>query len=218
MRGMAVDSRTETIYWIDGDSINRTVIYLRNVEELIHSTFGIPHQIAIDPISEKMFWAGEKGVHSANLDGTNSQQVVYVETDADVINGLAIDVSAGKVYWGFRGGVGRADLDGNSIEDVLNDENIRPITIGLDTQRKKVYWGEAYTGNLSRINYNGAGRELLYQDGGGNGGEIRQIAIDEENREIYWFDTSGQHKMDVDGGNKEDIDFSNGFFALGTED
>ncbi len=82
--------------------------------------------LEIDTAGAKMYWTewlGVNGIHRANLDGTESEQIVLGIDCTDPFD-LVLDPAEGKIYWTDRyRGVGRSDMDGANIESLftLND-------------------------------------------------------------------------------------------------
>jgi len=107
-----------------------------------------------------LYWAySGSGIHRANLDGSDVQQLV--EGDAWA---LAIDVSADTMYWSESGGLMRSRLDGTDIEMIQQTRGAYR-DIDLDVDAAKIYAAfpgdTPGTGNVRRMNLDATGREIL---------------------------------------------------------
>ncbi len=110
--------------------------------------------------AENLYWTESRsGIHRANLDGSDVQQLV--ERDAVA---LAIDVSADTMYWSETEGLMRSNLDGTDIERIQRTPGAYS-DIALDVDAGKIYL--AFTsdcpgcGSLRRMNLDGTGLEVV---------------------------------------------------------
>ncbi len=99
--------------------------------------------LAIDSAAARLYWAGPgpagaRGVHRANLDGSEVETVVTL-SGAEFPLDLALDPAGGKMYWTelAPGRVRRANLDGTGIEKVL--QLPFPWGIAVDATSGKLY-------------------------------------------------------------------------------
>ncbi len=107
-----------------------------------------------------IYWTESgSGIHRANLDGSDVEQLVDREARA-----LAIDVSGDTMYWSERSGLMRSSLDGTDIELIQRSWGAY-LDIALDVDAAKIYLAHPSDcpgcGTLQRMNLDATGLELL---------------------------------------------------------
>jgi hypothetical protein len=108
----------------------------------------------------KIYWADSgSGIHRANLDGSDVQQLVAREAVA-----IAIDVSADTMYWSETPSLMRSRLDGTDIEMIQRTRGAYQ-DIALDVDAAKIYAAHPSdfpgSGNVRRMNLDATGKEIL---------------------------------------------------------
>ena len=150
------------------------------------------------PSTNLMYWTSRdyKIIQRANLDGTNSEDIVIGSRSA---RNIALDVSARKMYWTDSDEIWRANLNGTNIEVLLTGLGI-PSAIALDVSARKMYWTD--TGKIHRANLDGTNSEVLLT-GVNSGG----IALDVSAGKMYWtdLDTDGIRRANLNGTNIENL-------------
>ncbi len=131
-RSLSLDMTARKIYWADAttNAIHRVGMSGGAVETLIDDTVRPmfePFHVAVDPPRGKLYWTDRDGVHRANLDGTQMEDVLQANADC-----IVIDSDHGKLYWTGSGGLQRADLDGSNGETV-SPEPLDYRGLALDT-------------------------------------------------------------------------------------
>ena len=153
------------------------------------------YDIAIDAISDKIYWATRDDIRRANLDGTHVQEVV---TELDEPEDIALDVSGGKIYWTIENGnrIQRANLDGSDLQEVVTGL-YRPYGIALDVAGGKIYWMEEGDHRIRRANLDGTNIQEVVT----GVDEPEDIAIDVWNGKIYWTEGSDDRiqRANLDG-------------------
>jgi hypothetical protein len=124
------------------------------------------------------------GIHRANLDGSDVQQL----TQRYSTIAIAVDPSADAMYWSEWSGLMRSNLDGTDIELI---RGTNPYThyrdIALDVDAAKIYLAHGSDhpgGSLERMNPDGTGLEYLVfavRD-------IGAIAVDPGSDTLCWGD------------------------------
>jgi hypothetical protein len=139
----------EMVYWSEfkfcikdicfAGSIKRAHVEATLAEhEVIISGLCHPHDIAIDPIEEKIYWSdsGMRRISRADLDGEHVE--VLLEGIDQLPLGVALDLDARKMYWverdvdlvpPFEDKIRRANLDGTGDEDVITDGLWQPYDL-----------------------------------------------------------------------------------------
>jgi hypothetical protein len=127
-----------------------------------------------------LYWTESgSGIHRANLDGSDVQQLVDREGWA-----LAIDVSADTMYWSEVLGLMRSNLDGTDIELIQRSRGAY-WDIALDVDAAKFYLAFpsdcAGCGSVRRMNLDATGLEFLV-------GHINptEIAVDPGTDTLCW--------------------------------
>ena len=194
------------------------------------SIFGAQSGYGQPPIEGgKIYWTTPAYpiINWANLDGSNSEQVVVKDSTVSPLN-IALDVVGGKMYWTDdigswwqgHGRIRRADLDGSNIEDLVEDVGAEDIA--LDVGRGKMYWTsitdwERET-KIRRADLDGSNVEdLVIMEGGHS--HIESIALDVASGKMYWSglseDGSGKiQRADLDGSNAETLVPNHGGHSL----
>ena len=74
----------------------------------------------------------ENKIQRANLDGSQVEELVPIESDAP--SGIALDLARGKIYWTdvVKDKIQRANLDGSQIENILATGLNVPRGLALD--------------------------------------------------------------------------------------
>lgn len=161
-RGIAVDPRSELLFWSERSSIATARLDGSEHHTVIDDAGG-DAAIAIDLVHDKLYWTSgtsQFSIQRANLDGSGVELLVPGAQPT----GLALDVAGGKMYWADRGIaegsaiIRRASLDGTGNEILVG--GLEPNTvfgIALDLSQRKMYWGGFGSGDrIRRANLDGS--------------------------------------------------------------
>ncbi|MCY3737494.1 MAG: T9SS type A sorting domain-containing protein [Gemmatimonadaceae bacterium] len=193
-----------TIYWTDGDKIQRADAGGGNVEDLV--TFGSPRSLALDVLEGRIYWTDQdtRWIWRANLDGSDAEAIVTARLIRPVA--IALDLARDQIYWTDAGSnrIQRANLDGSRVQTLVSVGLHSPEGIALDADRGKVYWSDYGTNKIQRANLDGSQVEDLVTSGLKIPGEL---ALDLASGRIYWTDygTDKIQRADLDGSNVEDL-------------
>ncbi|MCU0443781.1 MAG: DUF5050 domain-containing protein [Microscillaceae bacterium] len=187
---IAVDATNGKIYWADANKgvIERANLNGTDKEIILKFTDSFTQGIALDVAGGKIYWClktpGGGYVQRANLDGTNSEDLV---SGLGNINKIALDVAGGKMYWTDEtigsAKVQRANLDGTNVENIITAGG-NPFGIALDLVGGKVYWSTVDDRTIRRANLNGSSMETLLSTGGA--GVAFSLAIDNTTNKLFW--------------------------------
>ncbi|MDE0087577.1 MAG: SMP-30/gluconolactonase/LRE family protein, partial [Candidatus Poribacteria bacterium] len=212
---LVLDVSGGKMYWTDSGKIQRANLDGSGIEDLVtglESLDGLA--IALDvpvvsppptePTEGKMYWIeqGSDKVRSANLDGTNVQDLVT----KGLYNpyGIALDVSGSKMYWTDweTDKIQRANLSGTNVETLLSGLT-NPNGIALDVSGGKMYWADSATDKIQRANLNGTNVETLVLGLGNPTG----ITLDVSGGKMYWTDweTDKIQRANLNGTNVETL-------------
>ncbi len=204
------------IYWTDSgtDTIRRANIDGSNVQDIVTTGFRTPTDITVDLNWDKLYWtdSSTNTIQWADLDGSNVQDIIT--TGLRTPTGIAVDMEWGSLYWIDSGTdkIQRASLTSynvvpTDVVDIVTTGLRTPTDIAIDAYDPnlgKIYWTDAGTDKIQRVNFDGTNIQDLVTEG------LRtptSIALDLVNSKIYWTD-SGTDKIqraNLDGSNIEDL-------------
>ncbi len=187
---MLSDSSSGKLYWTRQFP---SQIVVAEIGDTIGSPFitdvGLPVDIDIDYDHQKMYWADNRRhrLYRVNLDGSN-QEVIGIDTFTN-LTGIAVFPSHDLLFFSDLDStsIWSSTLDGQNRINLMNDADGFPIRIALDTINEKLYWTDDGRGRIERMNFDGSGREVIYQ-GVVDGEYIFGIYLDIPKDELYWTD------------------------------
>lgn len=127
--------------------------------------------------------------------------------DADA-NSLVTDRVGEHIYWSETAGSGseikRSNFEGTDIAVVV-DQNSAIRGLALDPENDMLYWVDLRNdGKIYRGDLNGEDIELIVDgEGNGNTDGALDIALDLQNKKLYWTIIGAIMRSDLDGGNVE---------------
>ncbi len=193
---MVNDSSAGKLYWTrqfpsqimvadDGDTIGSPFI----------TDVGGPVDLDIDYNNHKMYWADNRRhrLYRVNLDGTG-QEVIGMDTFTN-LSAIAVYPSHDLLFFSDLDStsIWSSSLDGNNRKNLMNDADGFPVRLAVDTINEKLYWSDDGRGRIERMNFDGSGRELIYQ--GVDGEYVFGLYLDLIKAELYWSDYGTNHIM-----------------------
>jgi hypothetical protein len=177
--GVAVDPRTQTLYW-GNDASGKAEIAWAQLEGSASGTLNttgatgvLPIFLALDIPDGRLYWISrdkEGGSHFswANLDNSGGGDLTLSGTpNLEEPDGLAVDPGAGRLYWADDGGAQRiawANLSGvgGGTVPVPGATLIDPFGLAFDPSGGRLYWGnfgigEQALGALATTTLSGGG-------------------------------------------------------------
>ena len=209
------------LYWTESDKIRRANLDGSDVEDIITGLKGTI-DIDLDLQNRKMYWIGNaySKIYRVNLDGSDIETIIDGEElivdpnkHAFSPNNITLDTFNGKIYWGNwtgRWGISRADYNGSNIEDIrivpvdggLFRKTVDAENIQLDVKAGKIYFVDSFNNNIARVNFDGSNYENL----GISIIDPFGLALDLENRTMYWTHLSGKiRRASLNGNNLETL-------------
>jgi hypothetical protein len=94
---------------------------------------GTPHDLAHDPVDNKLYWLAQTGLFRVNLDGSGKENLLFLLPDHS--DQLIVDAWGRKLYWTYEGEkIQRSNLDGSNVEDFVSaaqipNADLRGLTI-----------------------------------------------------------------------------------------
>jgi len=203
---MLVNPMTGHVWWRNNDHL---VNFIKTVngnsfstEEITYAhepTIASPEGIAFDKINQKLYWVDKRigKIQRSNIDGTEIEDLITSRFNFP--RALAIDVEGDKMYWTDRelNGVFRANLDGTNREFLV--EGFHTEGLALDLKEGKMYYTVQGAVGIWKANLDGSNPELVFRVGQ----IIDQLALDLENRKIYFSNANGLQRVDMNGENLE---------------
>jgi len=155
------------------------------------------------PAAQMIYWVDGAGIHRANTDGTNQQQIMAPNA---AIGAITVDPDHQKLYW-IESGFGapdfirRANLGGSQHETFLsNIQTAQGITYRRADQM--IYWGGTPGGPVRRTSLDGATTELAFVS---PNVDLNRFFTDEAGGKLYQLDLDNEdiERVNFDGTNHE---------------
>ncbi|MEM9823161.1 MAG: DUF5050 domain-containing protein, partial [Bacteroidota bacterium] len=208
-RNLLLDQVNSKVYWTElgfasPGTINRCDLDGSNVESLINETIDEPSAFDIDFDNQKIYWIDEglEQVLKANLDGSNIEMVLDLQTSAFVfIFNMELDLVNEKIYWtnSLEPSLRSVDLNGNNLETIIVDYIDDPAKVIVNSRDGMVYVGDKEIG-IIRADLDGMNPEQIHE-----GSSMESFALTHEH--LYYFLVSDDiiARSDLDGTNIETI-------------
>lgn len=150
--------------------------------------------------TEKLFVleaSADGRLFSINPDGSGK---ALITAGCPIPDGVAVDVEAGHVYWTNMGvpsdndgSIERVDVDGrNRTTIVPAGGTYTPKQLHLDTEGRKLYWGDREGMRVMRCDLDGSNVETLVQTGADDNDRRDEtrwcvgVAVDHVVGQLYW--------------------------------
>ncbi|XP_048835137.1 low-density lipoprotein receptor-related protein 1B-like isoform X4 [Brienomyrus brachyistius] len=187
--GLDFHAGNDTIYWTDM-GLNRISRAKRDQtwkEDIITNGLGRVEGIAVDWIAGNIYWTdhGFNLIETARLTGWYRSVVISQELDQP--RAIAVHPVRGYMFWtewGQTPGISRARLDGSQRVALISSNIAWPNGISIDYEEDKLYWCDARTDKIERIDLeSGEGREIVLSASG-----VDMFSVAVFGPYIYWSD------------------------------
>ncbi|XP_061081754.1 low-density lipoprotein receptor-related protein 1B-like [Conger conger] len=187
--GMDFHAANDTIYWTDM-GLNRISRVKRDQtwkEDIITNGIGRVEGIAVDWMADNLYWTdhGFNLIEVSRLDG--EYRSVVISQGLDQPRAVALHPLRGYMFWtewGVAPCIGRALLDGTDQVLLVNSGIAWPNGISIDYEENKLYWCDARTDKIERINLeSGEGREIVL-----SASNLDLFSVAVFGAYIYWSD------------------------------
>ena len=220
------------LYWVIYDQISKEALIRSanldgtDIKSIVNINYTVDEGgriyiscIAVDPVMGKIYWEeihwpfGTGNIMSANLDGTDAQQLIVVSDPyTHIPDSIALNVADNKIYWidsyvtdyGRTSMIRWANLDGADAENLINPELQAPCGIDIDAPEGKIYWTDFGTNKIQRANLDGTHVEDIITTGLA---APTSLALDLLQGKIYWanWETGDIQRANIDGTQVETI-------------
>ncbi|MBK6699553.1 MAG: T9SS type A sorting domain-containing protein [Saprospiraceae bacterium] len=174
-----------SIYLTINSKLLKSDLGFHHLEVLIASTNTI-YGLAIHEGTKRIFYSesDNKRIFSANLDGSDIKEIIYINSGLALIRGIDIDPINNKIYWANtgQGKIQRANLDGTGIEDVIKNITI-PNDVIIEANTGNIYWTES--GQIASSNTDGSNVKVLVDSTIYSSGFL---LLDSIQHYLYWSD------------------------------
>ncbi len=174
-RGIAIDDRSDRIYWTDRElkKTYRANLDGTGVEEIMSDGLVYPYAIQIDPIADKLFVEdhGVGKIFRSNLDGSERETFATMSQQGRA-GGMVFDADARMLYYKDGSGmrIMRVGVDDGKPEVLIRNSN-DVLGLTIDRRNKKLYWADTA---IRRSNLDGTQIETVFN---ATLGVVKSIAI-----------------------------------------
>lgn len=102
-------------------------------------------------ISRYIFFADEKHIHRANMDGSSPKEIVSIIDSDEIITDLALNYDSSTLYWVHNGQINSCDYNGNNAGHIPSSVIGDTIPYSVSIDNNVLYWTQKKS-----INENGA--------------------------------------------------------------
>ncbi|KAJ8349711.1 hypothetical protein SKAU_G00248410 [Synaphobranchus kaupii] len=187
--GVDFHAGNDTVYWTDM-GLNRISRAKRDQtwkEDIITNGIGRVEGIAVDWMAGNLYWTdhGSNLIEVSRLDGRFRS--VVISQGLDQPRAVAVHPARGYMFWtewGMTPCIGRALLDGSDQVLLVNSGVAWPNGISIDYEENKLYWCDARTDKMERINLeSGESREIVL-----SASNVDLFSVAVFGAYIYWSD------------------------------
>jgi len=167
--GLAIDFKTNKLYWDTSNSIQRTslsVTTATDVEDFVTGQANDPEGVSVDAANNKLYWVNyDGGLWSINLDSSGKTELI---ADAQGGSTLVVGNRVYFDYWVASGDIHlkSSNLDGTSMGTLTTGIPKVVFGLGYESKSNKIYWGNRKDGKIMRANLDGSGIETWYTKDG----------------------------------------------------
>ncbi|KAF5890991.1 low-density lipoprotein receptor-related protein 1B-like, partial [Clarias magur] len=189
--GLDFHAGNDTLYWTDlgSNKISRATRDQTWREDVINTGIVRAEGVAVDWIAGNVYWTDHGSDLIEVLRVNTAFRAVIVSEGLDQPRAIAVQPLEGFLIWTETGQspkISRSHLDGSDRTVLVNSELIWPSGIAIDYQENKLYWCDARTHRIERINLDsGKEREIILKD---NNADLFTIAV--YGAYLYWTDRS----------------------------
>lgn len=205
LRGIAVDVRSNSLFWtdVDSDRIERVDLNAPSGASsgVVTTSLVFPQDLDVSVTAGKLFWAeaGQNRVEASNLDGS-ARSVLF----SAVTTAIGVDDVNGKIYsenrsTAGRGSIVRSNFDGTEFEEVISDVPTA-VDIAIDPLNEVIYWTSSAglmegNGGICRVDFDGTNFAEIFVLGSNL--DTLGIALDSSNGKLYFSQEVSPSRTDI---------------------
>jgi len=150
--------------------------------ETIHSGLGNPVKIAVNWITQKLYWSDTvlKTIEYSDLDGNNREKLL---TNVNSAFAIALDHHVNVIYWISKElhafVISKMKLDGTNKHEIVSSNLKSPTSLVIDFASCRLYWTNTF--KIETSDLEGGDRYTLY-----NTNSIRPTGISLYNNILFW--------------------------------
>ncbi|XP_033108596.1 low-density lipoprotein receptor-related protein 4-like [Anneissia japonica] len=194
--------RTFDIFWADqyNGTIWRYSLTEEYTEAVVLNLANV--SLAVDRPDRKLFWtdASRNVIERMKFNG-NGRQVLINGVDDPL--SITLDVPQGHFYWSAGGIVPiieRADMKNGGNRVILVDTDlIRPVTLAVDSNLKRLYWGDAGNENIAFLDLSTGNRQEVIVG-------VRVVSVQIYDIYLYWTDLNQDQIFRADKNTGENVE------------
>lgn len=188
--GLDYDLIDDRIYWAKTESQKNASIFSVNTigkDARTELTWGLedPQDIRIDWLGRNIYIV-DRGLKSLLVCKLRTIFCHVILENIDNPRALALDPPSGLMYWsawGKNAAIYKQGMDGSRMTKFVSKNLVWPNGLALDKISHRLYWTDAKTMAIEKINLDGSQRKVIVQD---RMFHPYSIAVFEDN--IYWTD------------------------------
>ncbi|CAG7815670.1 unnamed protein product [Allacma fusca] len=193
-----VNLKSETICWSDIKAEKIQCQKHGRVTTLVSTSLPAPEDIAIDCLTNKLYWTDSENNHIEVVCLDSKLRKVLIWEDIDQPRAIVLDTNVRTMFWsdwGENPKIERASMDGTNRRPIIDKDIFWPNGIALDYRNKILYWVDAKLHYIASVDYNGSNRKLINQDG-----PLHPFMMAYYQNVLYWSDwhTNSLHSIRVD--------------------
>ena len=185
-------SASQYIFWIDGRGINRMKMDGTD-KKLILNDLLSPQKLAIDWVSERIYWTDDKNEVIESSDFHGKFRYVLITDGIEQPHAIVIDPLDGIVFWSDiqenSPKIERAGLDGSNRMVIVQQDLKKPVGLTLDLTKQRLYWSDSQLSQLFSVDFNGGSRVDILQSQAKKW-LSKPTSIAYFDNHLYWLDTS----------------------------
>ena len=149
-----------------------------NNSTTLHSELGYPVQIAVNWLTQKLYWCDStlSTIEYSDFNGYNRE--ILLE-NATKIQSIALDPCENVIYWISNGDIHRMKLDGTNRQLIVSNSSQSPNSLVIDFVSSRLYW--AGFNGISSSDLEGSNISIVY-----NTKSRRPTAISLYHNTLYW--------------------------------
>jgi low-density lipoprotein receptor-related protein 1 (alpha-2-macroglobulin receptor) len=164
-RSIEVYTHQQVLFWLDSKGSLFRMKRDGTEKKVIISGLQSPQRLAVDWVSERIYWTDDKVgvIELANFDG----QQRYVVISGKMIKPFAIVLNPldGILFWSDLDvpKIERAGLDGSNRMIIVTKDLKSPTGLAVDLKLRRLFWCDSEQSSLVSVNFDGGDRKSILE-------------------------------------------------------